>query len=300
MEQITLGAKAWSKTLTCYTCLPPRSTTPHKMEERLCLHWPIRRQYCCRSNGPIRLSTFGFIKKKKTWTNKIKCISYLSINLSRMMISSDVVQWVKTCHVDLEKIGGGGKYINMEAMRLKAFWGEWPLWWSSIKSLSVTLTINHTTVQTRIGVCLSLCPLIYSKLHCHYHRHFLSGTSPTCTCVSFIYWVVLRLTSNYGSFWTYWAFFLLEMALCTLSFPAHLGRAAASDPQESNSFSSKFCLGADVLGKAQHKFNQVWQHVHTLLVSLVSKVGFFFFVHFWWFQFHLIWICVLWVRVAVA
>ncbi|XP_050240228.1 probable 1-deoxy-D-xylulose-5-phosphate synthase, chloroplastic isoform X1 [Quercus robur] len=47
------------------------------------------------------------------------------------------------------------------------------------------------------------------------------------------------------------------MALCAFSFPAHVSRAAASDPQKVASFSSHFTLGTDLQCQFQHKRNQI-------------------------------------------
>uniref|UniRef100_A0A7N2LVY7 1-deoxy-D-xylulose-5-phosphate synthase n=1 Tax=Quercus lobata TaxID=97700 RepID=A0A7N2LVY7_QUELO len=47
------------------------------------------------------------------------------------------------------------------------------------------------------------------------------------------------------------------MALCAFSFPAHVSRAAASDPQKVASFSSHFTLGTDLQCQFQHKLNQI-------------------------------------------
>ncbi|EOY06358.1 hypothetical protein QUC31_016325 [Theobroma cacao] len=47
------------------------------------------------------------------------------------------------------------------------------------------------------------------------------------------------------------------MALCAFSFPAHINRAAASDPQKSTSFASHLLGGTDLLFQPLHKLNQV-------------------------------------------
>lgn len=47
------------------------------------------------------------------------------------------------------------------------------------------------------------------------------------------------------------------MALCAFSFPAHVSRAAASDPQKVASYSSHFTLGTDLQCQFQHKLNQI-------------------------------------------
>lgn len=47
------------------------------------------------------------------------------------------------------------------------------------------------------------------------------------------------------------------MALCAFSFPAHVSRATASDPQKVASFSSHFTLGTDLQCQFQHKLNQI-------------------------------------------
>ncbi|PON80259.1 Deoxyxylulose-5-phosphate synthase [Parasponia andersonii] len=65
------------------------------------------------------------------------------------------------------------------------------------------------------------------------------------------------------------------MALCTLSFPAHISRAtttAASDTHKSGSFSSLFSWGTDLLGKSQYKFNQVRKRLGGVYASL-SETG---------------------------
>ncbi|XP_060671867.1 probable 1-deoxy-D-xylulose-5-phosphate synthase, chloroplastic [Ziziphus jujuba] len=62
------------------------------------------------------------------------------------------------------------------------------------------------------------------------------------------------------------------MALCTLSFPSHLSRAAASDPQKSTSFLSQISWGADLLGLARFKFNQVRKRPCGVFASL-SEMG---------------------------
>lgn len=49
----------------------------------------------------------------------------------------------------------------------------------------------------------------------------------------------------------------LAMALCAFSFPAHINRAAASDPQKSTSFASHLLGGTDLLFQPLHKLNQV-------------------------------------------
>nr|POE54824.1 putative 1-deoxy-d-xylulose-5-phosphate synthase, chloroplastic [Quercus suber] len=47
------------------------------------------------------------------------------------------------------------------------------------------------------------------------------------------------------------------MALCAFSFPAHVSRAAGSDPQKVASYSSHFTLGTDLQCQFQHKLNQI-------------------------------------------
>lgn len=176
---------------------------------------------------------------------------------------------------------------------------EWPIWWSSIKSFSVTLTISHTTLQTRT-VFVQTRTVVLSLLNLfNFIATITTSTSSVGLALSFAWLSHLAITSVLcfvyisGLFfiwppitvcWTCRALLLLVMALCTLSFPAHLSRATASDPQKSTSFSSQFYWGQDLLGLAQHKFNQVWQHACSsvitfmkelaVLVNLVNKVGF--------------------------
>ncbi|XP_030974592.1 probable 1-deoxy-D-xylulose-5-phosphate synthase, chloroplastic isoform X2 [Quercus lobata] len=61
------------------------------------------------------------------------------------------------------------------------------------------------------------------------------------------------------------------MALCAFSFPAHVSRAAASDPQKVASFSSHFTLGTDLQCQFQHKLNQVRKRPGGICASLSEK-----------------------------
>ncbi|XP_050240231.1 probable 1-deoxy-D-xylulose-5-phosphate synthase, chloroplastic isoform X3 [Quercus robur] len=61
------------------------------------------------------------------------------------------------------------------------------------------------------------------------------------------------------------------MALCAFSFPAHVSRAAASDPQKVASFSSHFTLGTDLQCQFQHKRNQVRKRPGGVCASLSEK-----------------------------
>lgn len=118
---------------------------------------------------------------------------------------------------------------------------------------------------------------LFIQLHSHCHSHFFSGTCYLfffffllCLCMffaSFLFWVSSSFDLHLLFLLTSWALFLcflflLEMALCTLSFPSHLSRAAASDSQKSTSFLSQFSRGADLVGLAQYKFNQVGLYIY--------------------------------------
>ncbi|KAL4642740.1 hypothetical protein ACB092_02G042300 [Castanea dentata] len=61
------------------------------------------------------------------------------------------------------------------------------------------------------------------------------------------------------------------MALCAFSFPAHVSRAAASDPQKVASFSSHFAFGTDLQCQFQHKLNQVRKRPGGVCASLSEK-----------------------------
>ncbi|KAF3963095.1 hypothetical protein ACB098_02G034800 [Castanea mollissima] len=61
------------------------------------------------------------------------------------------------------------------------------------------------------------------------------------------------------------------MALCAFSFPAHVSRAAASDPQKVASFSSHFTFGTDLQCQFQHKLNQVRKRPGGVCASLSEK-----------------------------
>ncbi|KAL5541770.1 hypothetical protein UlMin_009480 [Ulmus minor] len=58
------------------------------------------------------------------------------------------------------------------------------------------------------------------------------------------------------------------MAFSTLSFPAQVNRAAASDPKKRASFPFKFYGGEDLMGKSQFKFNQVRKRPAGICASL--------------------------------
>nr|XP_023897339.1 probable 1-deoxy-D-xylulose-5-phosphate synthase, chloroplastic isoform X2 [Quercus suber] len=61
------------------------------------------------------------------------------------------------------------------------------------------------------------------------------------------------------------------MALCAFSFPAHVSRAAGSDPQKVASYSSHFTLGTDLQCQFQHKLNQVRKRPGGVCASLSEK-----------------------------
>ncbi|KAK4586928.1 hypothetical protein RGQ29_023893 [Quercus rubra] len=61
------------------------------------------------------------------------------------------------------------------------------------------------------------------------------------------------------------------MALCAFSFPAHVNRATALDPQKVASFSSHFTLGTDLQCQFQHKLNQVRKRPGGVCASLSEK-----------------------------
>ncbi|WRX21411.1 Deoxyxylulose-5-phosphate synthase - like 2 [Theobroma cacao] len=61
------------------------------------------------------------------------------------------------------------------------------------------------------------------------------------------------------------------MALCAFSFPAHINRAAASDPQKSTSFASHLLGGTDLLFQPLHKLNQVRKRPGGVCASLSER-----------------------------
>lgn len=57
----------------------------------------------------------------------------------------------------------------------------------------------------------------------------------------------------------------VDMALCAVSFPGHVNRAAASDAQRNASLSSHFVWGSDLLVQSQHNLAQVFTTFAPLL-----------------------------------